>query len=89
MKSVIDFDVIDLEERKRNYKPFGGGFLEPMSQESEAQKKREANTLMVFYHDSSDIPPSPREPADPYGGKPAQTTPFGTPPDFIVVSEHG
>ena len=65
----IDFSDVDEEERKRNYAPFGGGYMAPESEERAARDYYEANNLIVFYTDSSDIPPNPREPSDPTNGK--------------------
>ncbi len=45
------------------------------------QDNREANTLMVHYLAKSDIPPSPREPADPYNGITVDMKNFGYPDD--------
>lgn len=77
--SVTDFSSVDAEERKRNYKPYAGGELEPESSERIKREHYEASTLMVFYTHPSDIPPCPREPAEPYNGDEMVTKPFGTP----------
>ncbi|KAK5005340.1 hypothetical protein LTR39_005946, partial [Cryomyces antarcticus] len=84
--TLIDFSVVDLEERERNYSPYGGGLKESESAEREVQERHEASTLMVFYTHPSDIPPCPREPADPYTGEPHVTNAFGKPPDSVLVS---
>lgn len=65
----IDFSVVDAEERQRNFAPFGGGKLEPESAERSIRERYEADTLIVFYADTNDVPPNPREPSDPYNGK--------------------
>jgi hypothetical protein len=64
----IDFVDVDDEERSRNYAPFGGGKVEPESDEGPKRAKYEANNLMAYYSTPSDIPPNPREPSDPYNG---------------------
>ena len=63
----IDFSDIDQEDRQRNYAKFGGE-LEPESSERTSREQYEANTLMVFYTDEKDIPPTPVEPADAHTG---------------------
>ncbi|KAK5162404.1 hypothetical protein LTR04_003851 [Oleoguttula sp. CCFEE 6159] len=85
--TLIDFSVVDLEERERNYSPYGGGLKESGSAEREVQERHEASTLMVFYTHPSDIPPCPREPADPYTGEPHVTNAFGKPPDSVLARE--
>jgi hypothetical protein len=65
----IDFSEVDEEERKRNYAPFGGGQIAPESPERANRDHYEANNLIVFYTDPSDIPPNPREPSDPINGE--------------------
>lgn len=82
---MIDFSSVDKEERERNYAPYGGGLKQPDSPERHVQERHEANTLMVYYTNRSDIPPTPREPADPYNGQPTTTLDFGTPPDLVLV----
>ena len=79
--SPVDFSVVDPEERKRNYMPYGGGEAVPTCPEKEANVRRENDTLMVFYTNSSDIPPSPREPPEQTEDSAATVTMFGTPPD--------
>ena len=66
---LIDFSDVDEEERKRNYAPFGGGEIAPESPERAIRDYYEANNLIVFYTDPSDIPPNPREPSDPANGE--------------------
>jgi hypothetical protein len=65
----IDFRDVDEEERNRNYAPFGGGKIAPDSAELAIRDYYEANNLIVFYTDPSDIPPNPREPSDPTNGE--------------------
>ncbi|KAF2137255.1 uncharacterized protein K452DRAFT_112842 [Aplosporella prunicola CBS 121167] len=60
--SLVDFSAVPKEERERNYEPYGGGARKVESQEREVQEQREATTLLVFYTNSSDIPPCPKEP---------------------------
>lgn len=79
--SQVDFSVVDAEERKRNYMPYGGGEAVPTCPEREANVRRENDTLMVFYSNPADIPPSPREPAEQKEDSAAAVTLFGTPPD--------
>lgn len=62
LSSWIDFS--GLPERDRNYAPYGGGLKLPECPEKEANVLRENATLMVFYADPKDIPPSPREPLE-------------------------
>jgi hypothetical protein len=75
---VTDFSSVDAEERGRNYRPFAGGELEPDSAERTRREQYEASTLIVFYTDPSDIPPCPREPAEPYNGEEITTKAFGS-----------
>lgn len=84
--SLVDFSVVTADERKRNYVPFGGGEVEPSCPEREANVRRENSTLMVFYADAKDIPPSPREPSDDTQETAAATTPinFGAPPESVL-----
>ncbi|KAK1091527.1 hypothetical protein LTR48_006123 [Friedmanniomyces endolithicus] len=70
--SPVDFSVIDDDERARNYVQCGGK-LELESAERAVREQYEANTLIVFYTDEKDIPPNPREPANPYDGEPTST----------------
>ena len=78
--SVIDFSVVDEEERNRNYAPFGGGEMKVESAERSIRESYENSTLIVFYTDAAEIPPDPREPADPYNGvKLEDLTYFGVP----------
>lgn len=70
--SLVDFSVVDPDERKRNYAPYGGGEMEPESAERAIRDEYESNNLIVFYPDPSQIPANPREPADPYSGEPGE-----------------
>jgi hypothetical protein len=79
--SQVDFSVVDPEERKRNYVPYGGGEAIPTCPEKEANVKRENDTLMVFYTNSTDIPPSPREPVQQAEDSTVAVTMFGPPPE--------
>jgi hypothetical protein len=73
--------VVDPEERKRNYIPYGGGELEPETPERAVRELYESNTLMAY-----DSPPCPREPTDPYNGETMVTKDFGAPdPQGIVA----
>lgn len=67
--SLVDFSVVDREERNRNYSPYGGGVHEPESKERAVRNEYENNNLIVIYTDPGQIPPDPREPADPYNGE--------------------
>ena len=81
----IDFSDVDKEERKRNYAPYGGGELETESKERGVREHYEANNLMVFYADTNDIPPNPREPSDPTNGERGGTVKkFGMPEEKWV-----
>jgi hypothetical protein len=84
--SLIDFSVIDIKERKKNYTKYGGGMAIPTCPEKEANERHEANTLMVFYTDKSDIPPSPREPLETSEEPPAKpVVEFGAPPADVLM----
>ena len=84
--SLVDFSVVDPEERKRNYVPYGGGEVVPIRPEKEANVQRENTTLMVFYAHPSDIPASPAEPSEQSQEPtaPVNATMFGTPPDICL-----
>ena len=81
---VVDFSVIEVDELARNYETRGGN-VEVKSYERAVQEQRELNTLMVIYTASSDIPTSPREPADPYSGENVEEQSFGDPNDVTKV----
>jgi hypothetical protein len=76
--STINYSTLPEDERSRNYERFGG-YQKVVSAERAIQDNHEANTLMVHYLDRSDIPPNPREPADPYTGLQLETKMFGYP----------
>ncbi|KAF2488453.1 hypothetical protein BU16DRAFT_545453 [Lophium mytilinum] len=83
--SEIDFSVIANDERKKNYPKYGGGMNEDWKfPEKEENERREANTLMVFYAQKSDIPPSPREPPEQAEKAPAEVVQFGLPPQEVL-----
>ncbi|KAL9131279.1 MAG: hypothetical protein Q9217_000767 [Psora testacea] len=73
-----DFSVIEDPELSRNYTSRAGR-VDIISPERDIQAEREKNTLMAIYTSPSDIPPSPREPADPYAGERAAEQCFGPP----------
>ncbi|KAJ4397915.1 hypothetical protein N0V91_010607 [Didymella pomorum] len=79
--SQVDFSVVDPEERKRNYTPYGGGENLPTCPEKEANEQREKDILMVFYTSPADIPPSPHEPPEHTEENTPTVTMFGTPPE--------
>jgi hypothetical protein len=79
--SQVDFSVVDPEERKRNYMPYGGGEAVPTCPEKEANLRRENDILMVFYTSPADIPPSPHEPPEQNEDNTTAVVMFGTPPD--------
>ncbi|KAF2435795.1 hypothetical protein EJ08DRAFT_289419 [Tothia fuscella] len=83
--SPINFSDMDEDSLNNNYDPYGGGRKKFESPEKLVQENREASTLMVHYMVKSDIPPCPREPADPYTGEHIETTMFGYPdnPRFL------
>lgn len=86
LPSLVDFSAMPQESRvgeTANYSRFGGD-KQPDSPEKEAQEKHESSTLMVYYSDSSEIPPCPREPADPYSGDTStESKDFGEPDDNV------
>ncbi|KAK8176016.1 hypothetical protein IWX90DRAFT_128954 [Phyllosticta citrichinensis] len=81
--SFVDFANVPLDEKSRNYEPYGGGALKPESPEKAVQEQHEANTLLVFYTSSADVPPNPREPP---AEEVEQKEPllFGTPPELVL-----
>ncbi|KAF2400445.1 hypothetical protein EJ06DRAFT_430995 [Trichodelitschia bisporula] len=81
--SLVDFSGVGEKEREINYERFGGQ-KKVESPERLAQEERETTTLMVTYFARSDIPPSPREPPNPYTGVPLETKMFGNPPDTVM-----
>jgi hypothetical protein len=62
------------------------GNNQPISSEKEAQDHRESTTLMVFYTNPAEIPPSPKEPpaVDSEEPVPAEVS-FGELPDMAKV----
>ena len=82
--TVVDFSVIGSGELKRNCTT-RGGTVEVKSHERAVQEQRELTTLMVFYTSMHDIPPSPREPLDPYSGDAMIECAFGAPPEETKV----
>ena len=77
--------MIEESELTKNYTSRGGR-VEIISPEGEAQAEREKNTLMAIYTSSSDIPTSPREPADPYTGERTVEQSFGLPNGLTKVN---
>ncbi|KAL9105039.1 MAG: hypothetical protein Q9163_000052 [Psora crenata] len=73
-----DFSVIEDTELARNYTSRGGQ-IEIVSPERDILAKREKSTLMAIYTSPSDIPSSPREPAEPYVGERIVEHSFGLP----------
>lgn len=82
--TAVDFSVVDDEERKRNFEPYGGGLRKPDCPEKNANQTRENSTLMVFYTHPSDIPSSPREPLESRGEQDLQPRELGAPPPFVL-----
>ena len=83
--SQIDFSTVDQEERDRMYAPYGGGKRQPESSERAVREQYERDNLLVIYQDLNDIPPNPREPADPYNGDAGEPLKeFGAPPEKFV-----
>jgi len=82
---VVDLSVIDKSEHERNYSA-RGGIIEVESQEKAVQEERERSKLLVIYTSLSDIPSSPREPAEPYAGEQTVEKSFGTPsPESLTM----
>lgn len=77
--SLVDFAVIDLEERERNYNRFGGGLMEVESAERGLREKYEATVLSVVFADESEIPPTPREALADSAEPHAEVVQFGQP----------
>jgi hypothetical protein len=82
--SDIDFTAVDIEERKRNYYPFGGGMCTPSCPEKEANIQDERTRLLVHYDDPRDIPYSPREPLETRLSSDTPVTSFGPLSDIVV-----
>ncbi|KAI8935154.1 hypothetical protein NX059_007747 [Plenodomus lindquistii] len=82
--SRIDFSKMP-PEADGNFAPYGGGTKTPSTPEKDANVQRENLTLMVFYSNASDIPPSPREPPEvAQEAAPATVVNFGTPPESVL-----
>jgi hypothetical protein len=84
--SYVDFSVVPRDERERNYIPFGGGVKQPSCPEKEANVRRDEATLMVFYANADDIPPSPKEPSqqEQEVASANAVINFGAPPDEVL-----
>ncbi|KAF2003743.1 hypothetical protein P154DRAFT_428519 [Amniculicola lignicola CBS 123094] len=82
--TVVDFSRVELEERQRNYEPYGGGKLQPTCPDKEANQLREKGILMVIYSRHSSIPPSPREPTESNEPPPKPVIEFGPPPQLVL-----
>jgi hypothetical protein len=83
--SLVDFSVVEKDERQRNYEPYGGGVLKVTSAESDERRKYEDSNLVVFYASPDDIPANPREPANAYTGELSEPfRPFGLPDEQYV-----
>lgn len=86
--SEIDFTELPADDRSRNYVKRAGSQL-PSSTEREAQDRREATTLMVFYT-SGEVPPSPKEPPPPSPSEAehaVEEVPFGEIPDHVKARQ--
>ncbi len=66
------------EERAKNCLN-RGGMVGIKSPEKDVQQQRELTALIAIYPSRADIPSSPREPTDPYGGIIGETVDFGAP----------
>jgi hypothetical protein len=87
--SEVDFSTVDQDERDRQYAPYGGGKLQPDSPERAIREQYERDNLLVVYLSSSDIPPNPREPADPSNGdQGGPLREFGVPPEKFAARAH-
>lgn len=75
---MIDFSVIDKDQLERSCST-RGGTKEVESHEKVVQEERERSKLLVIYTSLSDIPSSPREPAEPYTGEQTTEKDFGSP----------
>lgn len=58
------------------------------SDERTVQEQRELSTLMVVYTTTADIPPSPREPSEPFTGDTLMEESFGAPIEQTKVCHH-
>lgn len=89
MPSEVDFSPVGQEDRDRQYAPYGGGKLQPDSPERAIREQYERDNIIVIYSESSEIPPNPREPEDPYNGEEAgPCKEFGTPPSEFAARAH-
>lgn len=87
--SEVDFSTVDKDERDRQFAPYGGGKLEPESKERAIREQYERDNLIVIYSSPSDIPPNPREPADPFNGEQGEPLrDFGVPPEKFAARAH-
>jgi hypothetical protein len=59
--SEVDFSGLEHDSRVQNFIKYGGT-QKPESPETEAQARREENTLMVVYTLPSEVPSTPKEP---------------------------
>ena len=84
--SEVDFSDIVPDERERNGIKFGGT-MKAESPESEAQNRREENTLMAVYTLPSDQPESPKEPPPPGDEQYNPVTPLGDPNETTRTRE--
>ena len=85
--SEIDFSELEPESRAQNFIKYGGT-QKPESPESEAQARREENTLMVVYTLQSEVPPTPKEAPPPSDDEDyTPITSFGDPTEQIKSRE--
>ena len=88
----IDFNELPDEAKADNYFSHGGS-RQPQSPEKTLQEQHERTTLIAIYTSKTDIPPSPREPIDPFTGPYQEEKPFGVGEDDnwqkIKVRESG
>lgn len=77
--------MIDSSERARNVVT-RGGVLEVDSPAQAVEDEREAGSLLVYYYNPADIPPSPREPSNSDDVEFNPEVMFGTPPTQVTVS---
>ena len=70
--SLVDFSKLPEQTLNDNFERYGGN-KPAESPEKERLLQHEASTLMAHYFTRSDIPPCPREPADPYEGVQLET----------------
>ncbi|OJJ44419.1 hypothetical protein ASPZODRAFT_18609 [Penicilliopsis zonata CBS 506.65] len=81
--SLLEYDEITAEDRSRSFIKRAGVQI-PISSEKDAQERREATTLMVFYTSPAEYPSSPKEPPapDPEEAVPEEV-PFGDLPEHV------